>query len=305
MLDMGFQEDVEAILRQLPSERQTAFFSATFPPAIAYLSRTWQKRAVRVTPTPTEQSRPAIRQVAHRIDRDERLEALILVLRAHPPGSMLVFCNFKASVRDVAAALKREGMAAAELHGDLDQQQRDREMARFRNGTTRILVATDVAARGLDIAGLDAVVNYEFPTVADTYVHRIGRTGRAGAPGLAISLVTPVDTDRLAQAEAVVGAPIERVPVPTRQQAPVASQAPTVQMETLFVSGGRTDKLRATDILGALTGEAGLAGTDIGRIEIHDRFTFVAVPQKVATALLKKSGSLRIKGRTFRVERVE
>jgi ATP-independent RNA helicase DbpA len=305
MLDMGFQEAVETILRALPVTRQTAFFSATFPPSIAFMSRTWQKKPAKVMIATDARDLPAIRQVAHLVDKDERIEALGLVLRSHVLASVLVFCNYKASVRTVAEELRRDGLEAAALHGDLDQQQRDREMAKFRNGTTKILVATDVAARGLDIAGLDAVINYEFPIAADTYVHRIGRTGRAGAPGLAISLVTHGDTQRLAQAEEAVGGTIARLPVPNRQKTPLQPDVPVVAMATLFISGGRSDKLRTTDILGALTGEAGVKAADIGRIEIHDRFTYVALAHQVAVGLLKKSGGLRIKGRTFRIELAE
>ena len=305
MLDMGFQEDVERILRALPKERQTLFFSATFPPSIATMSRNWQKSPTHVTIAEEAGEKPAIRQIVHVITADERPAALESILRIHAPASGLVFCNFKESVREVAALLADAGFAADALHGDLEQRDRDRVMAKFRNGTTRFLVATDVAARGLDIEGLAAVINYEFPVKPDIYVHRIGRTGRAGAPGLAISLVTSRDADRLKACESAANGAIERLPMPTRSSPKEAEPtAAVVAMDTLFISGGRKDKLRASDILGALTGEAGLKATDIGRIEIHDRFAYVALAQRVLTKLLAGLPGLRIKGRTFRIERV-
>ncbi len=305
MLDMGFQESVEKILEVMPTERQTLFFSATFPSSIANMSRTWQRSPTHVKIAEEADEKPAIQQIAHLVATEDRQAALVAVLRSHTPASVLVFCNFKESVRAVATYLAKAGFEAGALHGDLDQRDRDRVMAKFRNGTTRVLVATDVAARGLDIVGLEAVVNYEFPAKPDTYVHRIGRTGRAGAPGLAISLVTPRDMDRLRACEAASGGAIDRLLVPTKVSPKAVTAAPALAMDTLFISGGRKDKLRASDILGALTGEAGLKSADIGRIEISDRFTYVAVTQKVLVGLLAKLPGLRIKGRTFRIERVQ
>ena len=305
MLDMGFQEAVEAILRAMPLERQTLLFSATFPPAIAQMSRAWQRRPVHVTIAEVAGEKPAIRQIAHLVAVEERQAALSAVLKSHAPASALVFCNFKESVRTVAALLVKAGFAADALHGDLEQRDRERVLAKLRNGTTRYLVATDVAARGLDIAGLAAVVNFEFPTQADAYVHRIGRTGRAGAPGLAISLVTPRDMERLRACEIAAGGALERLPLPSDAPPKPSSTPAVVATDTLFISGGRKDKLRPSDILGALTGDAHLAATDIGRIEISDRFTYVALPQRVLAKLLAQTPGLRIKGRTFRIERVQ
>ncbi len=305
MLDMGFQDAVEAILRTLPVERQTLFFSATFPQSIAAMSRNWQRNPVHVTIVEADSAQPAIRQIVHLVPVEARQAALEAVLRAHAPASALVFCNLKASVREVAAALTRAGFVADALHGDLEQRDRDRVLAKLRNGTTQFLVATDVAARGLDIAGLAAVIHYEFPAAPDAYVHRIGRTGRAGAPGLAIALVTPRDQARLAACAAVAGGAMERLPLPTRAATTQAPAGQPTAMETLFISGGRKDKLRASDILGALTGEAHVLATDIGRIEISDRFTYVALTPRVLAKLLKDCEGLRIKGRNFRIERVQ
>ncbi len=304
MLDMGFQEAVELLLRRMPKPRQTLFFSATFPPTIAAMSRAWQDQPVHITVGATAAERPAIQQIAHLVAPDARLAALTAVLRAHPPGATLVFCNLKATVHDVAAALQDAGFAADALHGDLEQRDRDRVMAKFRNGSTQLLVATDVAARGLDIAGLAAVINAELPTTPETYVHRIGRTGRAGAPGLAISLVTTGDRARLEACALASGGTIAQLPLPTHA-APVQAAAPAAALATLFIGGGRKDKLRAGDILGALTGDAQVAAADIGRIEIAERFSYVALPPPVLGRLLKLVGGLRIKGRQFRLDRVQ
>ncbi len=305
MLDMGFADAVQTILRVLPIPRQTLLFSATFPQTIAAMSRTWQREPVRVTIADDGSERPPIRQIVHVVAPQDRQAALGAVLRAHKPASALVFCNFKDSTRTVAQLLAQAGFAAEALHGDLEQRDRDRVMAKFRNGTIKILVATDVAARGLDVVGLAAVIQFEIPNAADTYVHRIGRTGRAGVPGLAIALVGPGDGDKLAACEAAVGSKIEQLPVPTHNPHHAPGPTSSAAVDTLFIGGGRKDKLRASDILGALTGDAGLKSADIGRIEIADHLTYVAIAQPILGQLLSKVQSLRIKGRTFRIERVQ
>ena len=308
MLDMGFGEAVTALLAKMPEDRQTLFFSATIPPSIAAMSRAWQRSPVHVRVLPPPEAAPQIRQLLHRIQPADRLPALLAVLRTHRPTSALVFCNFKDSVRDVAAALVDAGLSADALHGDLEQRDRDRVLTKFRNGTTHILVATDVAARGLDIAGLAAVVNAEFPIHAETYIHRIGRTGRAGAPGLAIALVTPADQAKLAAVEHALGTQIEVAPLPTPPKS-TPLPGPVAATETLLLSGGRKDKVRAGDVLGALTGDAKVAAADIGRIDVQDQLTYVALPAAVVARLVavppgQKNAGLRVKGRTLRVSRV-
>ncbi|MBI5611072.1 MAG: ATP-dependent RNA helicase DbpA [Deltaproteobacteria bacterium] len=305
MLDMGFAEAVQAILRTLPTPRQTLLFSATLPATIAAMSRTWQRHPVHVRVAESADHKPLIRQIVHPVAPQDRQAALGAVLRAHKPASALVFCNFKESARGVALLLAKAGFAADALHGDLDQRERDKVMAKFRNGTVKVLVATDVAARGLDVAGLAAVVQFEFPSSPEVYVHRIGRTGRAGVPGLAVALVGPGDAEKLAACEAAGVGKIERQPVPTHNPHHAPGPASSAAVDTLFISGGRKDKLRASDILGALTGEAGLQASVIGRIEIGERLTYVAIAQPVLGQLVGRLQSLRIKGRNFRVERVQ
>jgi ATP-dependent RNA helicase DbpA len=198
------------------------------------------------------------------------------------------------------------------LHGDLEQRDRDRVMAKFRNGSTRVLVATDVAARGIDLDHLDVVVNFDLPNQPEIYVHRIGRTGRAGKSGLAISLRTARDAPKISVIEEYTGVRLEALNLGAKRASDAElaqgarSLARPATMVTLRLSGGRKDKLRPGDILGALTGEAGgLAGAQIGKIEIHDRFSFVALAREVSEKALASLRAGRIKGRRFRVERVE
>ncbi len=299
MLDLGFEDQVVQILDGLPEDRQTVFFSATFPKNVQELSDTWLRNPASIV-LPGEPLE--ILHHAHLAEPDARLDALLSVLRAHDPGSAIVFGNFKESVKRVAAALTAAGFSAGELHGDLEQPDRDRIMARLRNGSVRVLVATDVAARGIDVLGLDMVVNYELPPKADAYVHRTGRTGRAGQPGLAVALVSSREQERLARIAAELGLDIPLSPLP----APAVA-ASVASMRTIFVGGGRKDKLRPGDILGALTGPpevggAGLAAGSVGKIEIHDRFSYVAVAAAGADAAVAALRQGRIKGMRFRVD---
>jgi ATP-independent RNA helicase DbpA len=301
MLDMGFGDDVKQILAQTPNDRQTVLFSATFPPTIDALSSALQRKPERVAIAEAAQAAPDIRQRLYTCDEGEKPALLVRLLRELQPGSAIVFCNFKATVADLARTLREAGVSSAGLQGDLEQAERDRVMATFRNRSTRILVATDVAARGIDVEALDAVFNYELPQQPEVYVHRIGRTGRAGLQGLAISLATRREAARVEEVERFIGAPIPPGTPGPEQHLPPSLQAP---MATLFIDAGRKDKMRPGDILGALTGDAGLSATDVGKIEIHDRFSYVAVSTKVAKAALRHLREGRIKGRKHRVEPV-
>ncbi|HSU42059.1 MAG TPA: helicase-related protein, partial [Polyangiaceae bacterium] len=217
----------------------------------------------------------------------------------------------KLAVAELEQSLLAAGLSVAALHGDLEQRDRERVMAKFRNGSTRILLATDVAARGIDLDSLGLVVNFDLPSQPELYVHRIGRTGRAGRSGLALSLCAPRDEPKLAAIEAYTGVALTAVqPEAGAQERTTPSHAAVASkpapMDTLRISGGRKDKLRPADILGALTGEAGgLAGDDVGKIEIHDRFSFVAVKRAVSEKALASLRAGRIKGRRFRSERVD
>jgi len=315
MLDMGFQEDMEELLASAPKARQTVFFSATFPPTIDALSRKYQRNPVRITIESADDASPQVRQLLVMTEPERKLETLRKVLVAHPHESALVFANQKATVAELEATLSRAGVSVAALHGDLEQFDRDRVMAKFRNASTRVLVATDVAARGIDVDHLDLVVNYDLPSQPEVYVHRIGRTGRAGKAGLAISLASEREKPKIKAIEERMQMPLVRTkatPIAHAEAEEAAEAPPTTdlareaKMATLQISGGRKQKMRPGDILGALTGEAGgLSAADIGKIEIHDQFSYVAVAASVSQAAQKSLSDGRIKGRKFRVTLVK
>ncbi len=303
MLDMGFGEDVGRILKSLPHNRQTVLFSATFPESIESISRKYQKEPYRITVEPPKQELDHIAQQQLIAPSDKHLHALVWALNEYPHESALVFCNYKASVAEVVDHLAPAGVSIDRLDGDLDQFHRDQVLARFRNGSLRILVATDVAGRGLDVKDLDLVINLELPNQAETYVHRIGRTGRAGEHGQAISITSHREDERLRAAEALTGQAIEPIE-PTLPQSlalllsSIASQAP---MATILISGGRKDRIRPGDIVGALTGQAGdLSGDQIGKIEVQDRLSYVAVARQAAPTAVKSLNAGRIKKKKFR-----
>jgi ATP-dependent RNA helicase DbpA len=309
MLDMGFVEDIEKILKALPPARQTAFFSATFPSSFEALSRKYQRDPVRVNAEAEGEQQTDIRQLLITLDPGQKLKALRWALENHPYESALVFVNLKLTVAELKQSLAAAGVSVDALHGDLLQPERERVMAKFRNGSTRVLVATDVAARGIDVQQLELVVNFDLAREPETYVHRIGRTGRAGKKGLAISFCTEQDRETLANIERTIGAKLEPMALPTEPRAKKA-EAPTpeqtAKMDTLRISGGRKDKLRPSDILGALTGEAcGLQGTDIGKIEIQDNWTYVAVSKSVSQVALQGLNKGRIKRMRFKVDVVQ
>jgi ATP-dependent RNA helicase DbpA len=306
MLDMGFHDDMEKILKALPTERQTVFFSATYPSSIEALCAKHQKDPVFVTIESEPEEAADITQLVIRAETEQKVSALRWVLATYPHESALVFANLKATVADVAKVLTEAGVAADSLHGDLEQYDRDRVMAKFRNASTRVLVATDVAARGIDIADLDLVVNYDLPSQPDIYVHRVGRTGRAGKKGLAVSLRTAREDGKVAAIEQFTGQKLtvtEREAVPRGEKAVVSKALERdAKMATLRISGGRKEKLRPGDILGALTGEAGgLDASHVGKIEIHDHFAYVAVSKSVSRAAHQSLSEGRIKGRKFQI----
>ena len=303
MLDMGFQTDMEKIFRALPKPRQTVFFSATIPATIQQMSRTHQQDAVRVK---VDEDQPEeIRQLAVFAEPDKKMNALFWALSEHAHESALVFCNFKATVAKVVDALSSAGASVDCLHGDLEQFERDQVLSRFRSQSVRILVATDIAGRGIDVEDRDLVINFEIPQQPDVYVHRIGRTGRAGKEGVAIPLHSSREKTRLREIEEASGATIQRLKRDMRADPGMVALAKMFArpagMDSILISGGRKDKIRPGDILGALTGDAGgLAGSDIGKIEIQDRLSYVAVSRNVSRAAIKSLNQGRIKRKRFR-----
>jgi ATP-independent RNA helicase DbpA len=295
---MGFNESITDIAGQLPQKRQTLLFSATYSPEIRALSKRFQREPVEVTvaEVPAEAT---LRQAFFEIDNRDRLAAPARLLRHYRPASAVLFCNTKQRCEEVVTALEAEGFRAAALHGDLEQRDRDLVLVQFANGSVPLLVATDVAARGLDIKGLEAVINVEMTFDPEVHVHRVGRTGRAGREGLALSLCAPAEAHRVTAIEDYqkITAAWEDLPAAGDRTLP-----PAPRMVTLAVAGGRKDKLRPGDLLGALTGDGGLAGSQIGKIDIFDQQAYVAVERAVAAAAQKALG--KIKGRAFRVRRL-
>ena len=298
MLDMGFGESIRLIIARTPKDRQTLLFSATYPEAIREIARKYQRDPLEVAVEGAADQAP-IEQLFFEVDERDKPAALAGLLLEHAPESAVVFCNTRRDADDVASSLAHVGFSAAALHGDMEQRDRDEVLVRFANRSCNVLVASDVAARGLDVEDLAAVVNYELPTDPDVYVHRIGRTGRAGRKGLALSLVTPRETPRALQLEAQQGAPL-------RWSRPVLAnlktcKAPPARMATLRIDAGRGDKLRPGDIVGALTGDAGLKADAIGKIDVFATRSYVAIARSQVEKALSKLQAGRIKGRNFRV----
>ncbi len=303
MLDMGFEQDMRQIIEETPGTRQTVFFSATFPPTIGNLSNRYQQKPQHVRIEEAVETEAKMKHLVFHAESDEKPQVLSRLLKT-VSGSVLVFCNMKSSVNELVEMLTQQHIACAALHGDLEQRDRDRVLAMFRNGSVRVLVGSDVAARGLDIKDLDMVVNYDVPHEADVYTHRTGRTARAGQSGLAVSLGSVSERSRLREFEATNGINIEKGDF--HMFKPAKTESPAGSMQTLYISGGRKDKLRPGDILGALTGEAGgLESEQIGKIEIHDNFAYVAISSKVAVSAANRLKNGKIKGRKFLVRLIE
>jgi len=298
MLDMGFQEAISSVIAQLPKSRQTLLFSATFPDTIKQMSRSIQRKPVSVQ-VDTEHEPSKIEQLFFEIKKHERNNTLLLLLEHYKPASVVIFCKTKRDTDDVAEMLNAKGHMAAAIHGDLEQRDRNQVLIRFANQSCPILVATDVAARGLDIKDLAMVINYELPRDPEVYVHRIGRTGRAGKGGLAMSLFVQSEVVKLNAIEDQLGHPC-RCDVPASLDSDDGFRLKG-RMTTLQIDAGRKSKLRAGDLLGAITGDAGFPGSKVGKIDVLDFQTYVAVEQDIAHQLLKRLAEGKIKGRKFKI----
>ena len=245
MLDMGFQETLDEIVKQLPSERQTLLFSATYPPSIESIAQrvTRKPRMVKIG---ASSHNVDIDQHFHLVENSARIKALHLLLMEHEPASSIIFCNTKQDVKDVTKALADLGFSAEALHGDMDQRERDLVMIRFANKSIVILVATDVAARGLDIEAVDAVINYQMARDLDIHVHRIGRTGRAGLSGNAFTLYSEQEKFKLGLLGEQINMVIENQPLPHKSV--LNGTVPRAGMITIQIAGGKKQKVRPGDI---------------------------------------------------------
>ena len=371
MLNMGFREDIETILEEVPEERQTLLFSATMPQPILDITKNYQKHAKVIKIAAKQLTVDSIEQYYFEVRKNEKMDVLCRLLDVYDPKLAMVFCNTKKMADDVANFLKEQGYNADGLHGDLSQGQRDRVMNAFRNGATNVLVATDVAARGIDVDDVDLVINYDLPQDNEYYVHRIGRTGRAGKDGLALSLASGRDFHRIREISRYAKTKIKlrRVPSKTnvmeakadkvfekvtdriknedltkyitmienvsenndystveiaaaflkevigdnqekreeirgkvREVKAAASGAKEAGMARLFLNVGKKQKIRPGDILGAIAGESGIDGNDIGTIDMFDKFTFVEVPIGAADRVIRAMKKAKIRGHRVNAE---
>jgi len=297
MLDMGFAEEIDAILAFVPASRQTLLFSATYPESIAAISARVQRDPQQVDVTDDEQ--PAlISQHWCTVTRENRCDELARALCAWGGELNLVFCNTKIDCAEVARYLQGQHIVAVALHGDLDQPRRTQVLARFANRSASVLVATDVAARGLDVDDLDAVFNYELPPQPDVYIHRIGRTARAGKKGVAVSLVEEREMRRLLDIETL--SPVAALRHREIPDSGPANDSLIPAMTTIQIMGGRKNKLRPGDLLGTLTAAGGVPGEAVGSIDLFDTYSYVAVRNAEAKKALQQLANRPIKGRKYR-----
>lgn len=301
MLDMGFRDDIVDIVEYTPKNRQTLIFSATFPTNIEQLSRDLQNQPLSIKVESTHQASTIQQQLIITEDNTKDAE-LINTIHHFKISHAVIFCNTKHSVNEVTALLQDQGYVALALHGDLEQRDRDEIYARFKNHSAHFLIATDVAARGLDVSDLPAVINYDLPHDPEVYVHRIGRTGRAGSNGIALSLANTKESFRIKAIEAQLHQDIAQLSASSLSKNALAIVAPP--MVTLCLSAGRRDKIRPGDILGALTNNSGLEGQDIGKIDVLNTLTYVAVKREVARLALTHLARNKVKNKTVRARKV-
>lgn len=298
MLDMGFQKTIEAIIDAVPSKRQTLLFSATFPKQIKSIVDDIMQNPSMTQVAPTQDT-VRVDQAFFIVDNEQdRLQSLKLLLLDNSHKQSVVFCNTRQDTQTVAGALKSAGFSAAALHGDMEQKDRDQTLIRFSNSSINILVATDVAARGLDIDTLELVFNYHLPREVEVYTHRIGRTGRAGEKGQACSLFQVSEQFRIDQLQAYLEQEIRPTELPLIE---LLTQEPArPKMSTLRVEGGKRQKLRPGDLVGALTKAEDISGDNIGKIQVMDNWAYIAIDRPLSKVALKQIAEGKIKGKSFR-----
>jgi len=301
MLDMGFHDDIMSIIEMTPRQRQTLLFSATYPDEIKEISHAIQIDPVDIRVESLHDNKQ-IEQIFYEIQKGERTKTLVALLQHYRPESSVVFCNRKQQCQELAEELWQQGFHAQALHGDLEQRERDQVLVQFANKSSSVLIATDVAARGLDIKDLEAVINFELSPDPEIHIHRIGRTGRAGNAGLALSLFMASEAKKVTAIEDFQNSPVRMDKTGSLKTREDFRLSPP--MVTLYINGGRKNKVRAGDILGALTANTNLPGKQIGKIDISDYHAHVAVERPVAKQALKILAEGKIKGRRFKVRKL-
>ena len=303
MLEMGFADAMQAVVSRAPASRQTLLFSATYPDDIRQISRQLQRDPVTITvEDEVAHDEATIEQVFYEVRKHERHTTLLALFEHYRPSNAVVFCNTKKQCAEVAVFLNEHDVEARAIHGDLDQRERDQVLLQFANGSSPVLVATDVAARGLDIKALDMVINVELPRDPEIYVHRVGRTGRAGSTGRAMSIVVEAEAPRLRAIEDYQSQPCVCDVLASLDRDPNYELAGA--MVTIQLDAGRKQKVRAGDILGALTGDAGLDGSCIGKISILDNSSYVAIERAALRQTMNYLSQGKIKGRSIRARRL-
>ena len=305
MLDMGFVDDIAKVASRCPPKRQTLLFSATYPDAIAQIAARFMRDPQRIE-VASQHAEARIRQQWFEVRDDERLHAVTLLLNHFRPQSTLAFCNTKQQCRDVVAVLQAAGFSALALYGELEQRERDQVLVQFSNRSCSVLVATDVAARGLDITQLEAVINVDTTPDAEVHVHRIGRTGRegqGGGEGLALNLASLNEMGAVGRIEQLQGRESEWHKI--SELTPASSDPLVPPMITLQIVGGRKEKIRAGDVLGALTGDCGYAKEQVGRINVNEFSTYVALDRNIAHDAARRLSAGKVKGRSVKVRLLE
>ncbi len=314
MLDLGFLEDVERILSLTPSSRQTALFSATMPPAIRRLAERYMFDPVTIKVAAATLTVDTVEQFALEVKRGQKADQLVEVLEAERPEQAIVFVRTKIRCDQLYRTLRDRGMNVKALHGDMTQGARDGVMISFKDGRLPLLVATDVAARGLDITGVSHVINVDVPTSPDMYVHRIGRTGRVGRSGRAITFFEHNQRREIEAIEKHAGvklapwvkdahvAPTPVVPRPRRHSKPRLSPDSDGPATKLIIAAGRAAGLEPSDIIHAITAATGLDGEAVRNVRVLERFSFVEVPERQAQQIVERVNGTEIHGQPLRLE---
>lgn len=301
MLDMGFEEEMTKVINSVPLDRQTLLFSATFPDSIAQISRNVQRDPLEVSVEATHET-SSIEQLFVEVEEADRIKTVAAMLSHYQAESAIVFCNTKIACEEVADELTKLGVSALALHGDLEQRDRNQVLTRFSNRSVSVLIATDVASRGLDIKEVNAVISYQITPDPEVHIHRIGRTGRADALGLALTLCTPKEIRRAHAIEDYQKSKVKWIS--TEDLNFQADRLFQPEFVTICIDGGKKSKIRPGDILGALTKDADIAGDDVGKIKVTATHTYVAVKTRSVNRALKQFNEGNLKGRKFRARKL-
>jgi ATP-independent RNA helicase DbpA len=297
LLEMGSLEEINHIASFTPSNRQTMLFSATFPNGIKDLSASIQEGAAQVT-IDSQHQNSTVKQIFFEVE-DEKIDALLRLLGHYRPKSCIIFCNSRETCNKVSGLIRTKKLASLQIHSDLEQQERTLILIKFDNRSCRILVATDLASRGLDVKDVSMVINYDLPSDHELYIHRIGRTGRAGQEGVALSLYTSKERSMLKTIGAYLQTECATMELSELDKfKPMALPA---SMTTIYISGGRKDSIRPGDILGALTKDAGLKGEDVGKIHVLEVNSYVAIANEQVELAVERLSAGKIKGKKYKV----